>query len=62
MHEVLLHRAAPVAAEVAADRARAAAFVGSVVPIRARHPSTTRSPSTTAATTGPEDMNATSGS
>ena len=61
MHEVLLHRQAPVTAEVAPDRA-GRATVGSVAPASDRKPSMTRSPSTTMAATGPDSMNSTSGS
>ena len=62
VHQVLLHLEAPVATEVAADRPRAAAAVGSVAPASDRKPSMQRWPSTTIAATGPESMNSTSGS
>lgn len=61
MHEVLRHGEAPVATEVAADRAGAAP-VGSVVPASERKPSITRFPATRTATIGPDSMNSTSGS
>ena len=53
---------APVAAEVAADRARERPPSGRWRRPATRKPSMTRSPSTTIATTGPESMNSTSGS